>query len=112
MPDSCSSASRYGTVTHARSPRSHTWYVPIDSSVEERKTKRYLQLLWVSPVLVTLLGVFFLFVSDEKPWLPWLAFVLAIVNVIANIVETRKVRAKSAQKESDSSEPTDASAAK
>ncbi|WP_156401972.1 hypothetical protein [Agromyces sp. Soil535] len=81
-----------------------------DSSVEERNRKRYLRLLWVSPVVITLLGVSFLFISDEKPWLPWLAFVLAIVNVIANIVETRKVKAKATQKEGDSSQQTDASA--
>jgi hypothetical protein len=71
--------------------------VPTDSSVEERNTKRYLQLLWVSPVVVTLLGIFFLFTSDEKPWLPWLAFTLAIVNVIAVLVETRKVKARAAR---------------
>jgi hypothetical protein len=47
-------------------PRSHTWNVPTDSSVEERNTKRYLQLLWVSPVVMTLLGTFFLFTSDES----------------------------------------------
>jgi hypothetical protein len=78
-------------------PRSHTWNVPTDSSVQEFNAKRYLQLLWISPVLVTLLGVFFLFLSDEKPWLPWLAFALAIVNVIANLVETRKVKARAAR---------------
>ena len=48
---------------------------------------------------MTLLGVFFLFTSDEKRWLPLLAFVLAIVNVIAVIFETRKIKAKAAQKE-------------
>ena len=83
--------------------------MPTDSSVEERNTKRYLKLLWVSPVVMTLLGVCFLFINDEKPWLPWLAFVLAIVNVITVIVETRKVTARSAQRASDSSQQTDAS---
>ncbi len=86
--------------------------MPTDSPVEERNTKRYLQLLWVSPVVMTLLGIAFLFLSDEKPWLPWLAFALAIVNVVAVIVETRKVKAKAAQKASDSSQQTDASAVK
>ena len=97
-------------MTHVRSPDADTWYVPTDSSIEERNTKRYLQFLWVSPVVMTLLGVFFLFISDEKPWLPWLAFALAIVNVIAVIVETRKVKAKAAQKAGDSSQQADASA--
>ncbi len=102
-------ASRCGNVTHARSLDADTWYVPTDSSIEERNTKRYLQFLWVSPIVMTLLGVFFLFISDEKPWLPWLAFALAIVNVIAVIVETRKVKAKVAQNAGDSLQKTDAS---
>ena len=70
--------------------------MPTTTLTEEQKTRRYLRLIWVSPIVMTLLGIAFLFLNTEKPWLPWAAFALAIVGVIGAVVETRKVKARSA----------------
>jgi hypothetical protein len=67
-----------------------TWNVPTTTLTEEQKTRRYLRLIWISPIVMTLLGIAFLFLNTEKPWLPWAAFALAIVGVIGAVVETRK----------------------
>jgi len=76
--------------------------VPTTTLTEEQKTRRYLRLIWISPIEMTLLGIAFLFLNTEKPWLPWAAFALAIVGVIGAVVETRKVKAAArATKEPD-----------
>ena len=95
-----------GESIRERDPRAtihpDTWNVPTTTLTEEQKTRRYLRLIWVSPIVMTLLGIFFLFLSVEKPWLPWAGFGLAIVGVIGAVVETRKVRAAArATKEPD-----------
>jgi hypothetical protein len=75
--------------------------MPADPTADAANTRKFLLLIWVSPILMTLLGVAFLFMSSEKPWLPWLAFALALVSVFAAIRQTRKTKAEARAADGD-----------
>ena len=67
--------------------------MPTAPSVEERNSRNFLRLLWFSPIVMTLLGVFFLVTNSQGPWITWLAFALALVSIVGAIRETRKTKA-------------------